>query len=149
MVYSLPPTPTPTSTPSRTPTPLPAGIHGIVTYNGAPAPPIPLTLWFYNGKDWGSTPATTQRRMVRTCLAPSPSLSNGQAYLVLYLNNIGDSDFLNAWYGPIIQGYTSGSDAVAETSISPTLRLSLRCMKALARSLPHSPGKREDAPETL
>jgi hypothetical protein len=37
------------------------------------------------------------------------SLDSGQAYGVMYANSTGDSRYLSVWYGPIIQGYTVGS----------------------------------------
>ena len=110
IVYNLPPTPTPTSTPSRTPTPLPAGIYGAVTYKGTPAAQIPLTLLFYNGTAWGSTPEPTKTAPDGSYLFGSvSSLGSGQAYEVEYVNDVGDPKYLSVWYGPQIQGYTAGS----------------------------------------
>jgi hypothetical protein len=88
---------------------LPAGIHGIVTYNGAPAAQIPLTLWFYNGTAWASISSTSTAADGSYLFGSVSSLASGQAYEVLYVNNVGDPRYLSVWYGPIIQGYTAGS----------------------------------------
>jgi hypothetical protein len=101
LVYSLPPT--------LTPTPFPVGIYGKVSYNGSPASQILITLWFYNGTSWVSVSETNTTEEGSYLFGSVSSLGSGQAYGVMYANNTSDSRYLSMWYGPIIQGYATGS----------------------------------------
>ena len=85
------------------------GINGRITYNGANAAGIGVTLRFWNGSAWSSAATTTTDAAGRYRFLGAASLGSGQKYYVRFGPNSSNSAYLYAWWGPDITSYTSGS----------------------------------------
>ncbi len=83
-----------------------------MTYKGSPAPDTRIALWFYDGTAWAPIAERITPADGSYLFDSLAGLSGGQAYAVLYANNIGPGDplRLSAWYGPIILDYASGAN---------------------------------------
>jgi photosystem II stability/assembly factor-like uncharacterized protein len=87
----------------------PVGIHGRVTFNGAPAAGIDLALQRYDG-DSASTVSTARTDTTGHYLfAGVPSLSTSDEYYVRYGPNTTDPGYLFVWFGPDIPTYVAGT----------------------------------------
>jgi len=97
-------TPTPTRTPAA-----PSGIHGRVTYNGAAAKDIALSLRFWNGSGWSNAADMMTNANGRYVFSGVPSLGAQQAYYVRFGPNQTDENYVSNWGGPTLETYTAGS----------------------------------------
>jgi hypothetical protein len=107
-------TPTATRTPTGTPTPTPTtspGIFGKMTYDGAGAAGIALTLRHWNGSSWSTAATSDTDDQGNYRFTGAPSLGSGQLYYVRYGFNTSDDRYLFAWYGPDIPSYSAGQGA--------------------------------------
>jgi hypothetical protein len=98
-------TPGATGTPTTTPEP---GIHGRVTYTGAPADGIQLTLRLHAGIDWTDVATTVVGADGSYRFTGAASLDPGQQYQVRYGINASNENYLYAAYGLTLSSYTSG-----------------------------------------
>jgi hypothetical protein len=114
--YALPSGPTATRTatlpqPSATPSPTvpgEAGISGRVTYNGAPAASIVLTLQRWDGANTSPADATITDSQGHYSFSSAPALGSGELYWVYFGPNSSDDTYLYRWRGPDIETYSPG-----------------------------------------
>ncbi len=85
-----------------------AGLHGTVTENGEQAANIPLALRFYNGNEWSTAATTTTASDGSYTFNGAPSLTPGQAYYVLFLNEERHPFRLWSWSTPPLVAFQSG-----------------------------------------
>ncbi|UCH58580.1 MAG: S8 family serine peptidase, partial [Anaerolineales bacterium] len=86
------------------------GINGTVTLNGSPIPGVSLDLRFYNGSDWSTQATTTTGADGSYSFTGVPSLTTGQKYYVLYLNDEDAPGHLWEWDTRVLNSYTAGSE---------------------------------------
>jgi hypothetical protein len=96
------------NTQSTVVTPPSNGIHGQITYQGAPAAGIGLLLRFWNGSSWSTAATTTTDGAGSYRFLGAASLGAGQSYYVRFGPNSSNSTYLWYWWGPTITSYTSG-----------------------------------------
>jgi hypothetical protein len=87
-----------------------AGIHGLVSYKGAPAAGIKLDLLFYNGSTWSTARTTTTDSQGRYRFTGAASLAPGQRYYVGFGPNNSQPSYVSRWDGPLILSYTAGTN---------------------------------------
>ena len=92
----------------------PAGIHGQVTYQGAPITnvEIQLILWHKTGNGWASSSGDTLYTSTdadgRYQFATADSLDADQKYTVRFMNTTHDARFLEMWQSIGLYTYTAG-----------------------------------------
>jgi len=99
--------PQPSATPSPT-TPSEAGISGRVTFNGAAAAGIVLTLQRWDGANASPVDAAVTDSQGRYGFTGAPGLGSGEMYWVYFGPNNIDPRYVFAWYGPDIPTYSPG-----------------------------------------
>lgn len=85
------------------------GIHGTVTFNGAPAENILLELRIGDGTNWDSAATTTSGSGGNYAFEGVPGLPEGQRYYVLYKNEGGISSHLWIWGTRQLTSYEEAS----------------------------------------
>ncbi len=109
---TITPTPTVTPTPTASVAPPPSGIHGRVTYGGAPAANLRLNLNQYDGSEWTVRATRLTQADGSYSFKDQPGLGNGYLYTVEYLNNFDDPNpgtgYMQYWYGDMISSYVAG-----------------------------------------
>ena len=90
------------------------GIHGHVTYGGAPVASINLLLRFYDGSTYSTAATTTTAGDGSYAFMTAPALATGQSYYVRYHNagdgNADNSSYLWSWASFDITSYAAGAD---------------------------------------
>jgi hypothetical protein len=102
---TAPPTLAPGATRTPTATAEP-GIHGQVTYEGAPAD-VELSLRFNDGTGWSTAATTSTGADGRYRFAGVASLDAGEKYQIVYGINSTNEDYLYAAYGFELSSYTA------------------------------------------
>ncbi len=90
----------------------PSGIHGHVTFKGAPASGVFLELRHFDGNSFSTTLSTNTDGKGFYDFASAPSLPAGQYYYVRYLNQ-SDSSRISFWGTAEIKAYAAGSSIAA------------------------------------
>ncbi|MGC9336441.1 MAG: hypothetical protein ACP5JJ_20070 [Anaerolineae bacterium] len=100
------------SPPTPTPPPPSKGIHGQVTYQGAPVAGINLALRFHDGSSWSTADTAATQADGTYSFTDAASLSSGQRYYVSYQNgdygNTSDPNCLAFWGSFDITSYIAG-----------------------------------------
>lgn len=85
------------------------GICGRVTFNGAPAADIRLSLEFFDGSKWSTADITTTNASGIFHFTSAATLTPGQGYYVSYSNSAYPTLFLSAWTTRVVGLYVAGS----------------------------------------
>ena len=86
----------------------PSTIYGRVTDNGASAPGVSLTLWFYDGSNWSSEGVTITDSNGGYRFIGIPALLKDQKYFVEFYNT-SDPSRLWAWETRQLTSFSAGS----------------------------------------
>jgi len=105
--WSMGPGPTPTAT--ATTQPDQGGIFGRVTYKGAPAAGIALTLRAMSSVSGRHVSATTTGTDGRYLFTDVPTLPAEEIYYVRFGPNDSDPQYMGMWWGPDILSYAGGA----------------------------------------